>query len=72
MSLDTDEKPMLGKTIMNSVNLEQGKGIDKIEIASDLSCRYIRVIAKNYGIIPSGNPGAGNPAWLFADEIEVD
>ncbi len=33
--------------------------------------RYLKIIAKNYGTIPSGNPGAGNPAWLFADEIEV-
>ena len=33
--------------------------------------RYIRVLATNYGLIPSGQPGAGNPAWLFADEIEV-
>lgn len=33
--------------------------------------RFIRVLAKNYGIIPSENPGAGNPAWLFADEIEI-
>jgi hexosaminidase len=38
---------------------------------SPLKTRYIKVIAKNFGIIPSGNPGAGNPAWLFADEIEV-
>jgi len=35
-------------------------------------CRYIRVTAKNYGIIPAGQPGAGTPAWLFADEIEVE
>ncbi len=34
--------------------------------------RYIKVVAKNYGIIPSGNPGAGNAAWLFVDEIEVN
>ena len=33
--------------------------------------RYIKVIAKNWGIIPDGKPGAGNPAWLFVDEIEV-
>jgi hexosaminidase len=37
-----------------------------------VSARYIKIIAKNYGIIPSGNPGAGNPAWLFVDEIEVE
>jgi hexosaminidase len=33
--------------------------------------RYIKVVAKNWGIIPDGKPGAGNPAWLFVDEIEV-
>jgi len=34
--------------------------------------RYIRVLTTNYGLIPSGQPGAGNAAWLFADEIEVE
>lgn len=33
--------------------------------------RYLRVIAKNYGVIPSGMPGAGERAWLFVDEIIV-
>jgi len=36
------------------------------------SARYIKVFIKNYGIIPSGNPGAGHKAWLFVDEIEVN
>lgn len=34
--------------------------------------RYIKVIAHNAGEIPSGNPGAGHQAWLFADEIIVE
>ncbi|HMJ45847.1 MAG TPA: family 20 glycosylhydrolase [Ferruginibacter sp.] len=34
--------------------------------------RYIKVIAKNYGIIPADKPGAGTPAWMFVDEIEVE
>jgi hexosaminidase len=33
--------------------------------------RFVKVVAKNYGNIPEGKPGAGNKAWLFADEIEV-
>ncbi len=33
--------------------------------------RYIKVIVTNQGTIPEGNPGAGNKAWLFVDEIEV-
>ncbi len=42
-----------------------------IQLSAPKTCRYIRVYAKNYGIIPTGKPGAGNPAWLFVDEIEV-
>jgi len=35
------------------------------------SSRFIKLVAKNYGLIPDGKPGAGNKAWLFADEIQV-
>jgi len=34
--------------------------------------RYVRVVAKGAGRIPDGLPGAGNPAWLFVDEIIVN
>lgn len=34
--------------------------------------KYIKVIAKNLGIIPDGNPGAGSNAWLFVDEIGIE
>jgi hexosaminidase len=33
--------------------------------------RYLKISVKNQGTIASGLPGAGNPAWLFLDEIEV-
>lgn len=33
--------------------------------------RYIKIMAFNAGTIPTGKAGAGNPAWLFADEISV-
>jgi hexosaminidase len=55
-----------------TVKVAQQNGNCKIEIPGEYECRYIRVIAKNYGVIPSGNPGAGEKAWLFADEIEVE
>ncbi len=48
------------------------RGNVKIELTGTYECRYIRLIAKNVGNIPSGNPGAGEKAWLFADEIEVE
>jgi hexosaminidase len=53
------------------IDTEKDKGAKTISIESKQNCRYIKVVAKNYGVIPSGQPGAGNPAWLFVDEIEV-
>jgi hexosaminidase len=54
-----------------TVDIKQEDDLDKIEIKKEKFCRYIHIRAKNYGIIPSRKPGAGNPAWLFVDEIEV-
>ncbi len=33
--------------------------------------RYVRIAVRSIGNIPEGAPGAGNPAWLFLDEVEV-
>jgi hexosaminidase len=33
--------------------------------------RYVRFTVQHIGKIPDGFPGAGHPAWLFLDEIEV-
>lgn len=37
-----------------------------------LTTRYIRVKAKNLGICPEGHPGAGQKAWLFVSEVEIE
>jgi hexosaminidase len=37
-----------------------------------MNVRYIRVLAKNRGSCPDWHPGAGNPAWLFIDEVVVE
>jgi hexosaminidase len=57
------------ESVMHIVKDENNE--QTIQMATPKTCRYIRVFAKNYGIIPTGKPGAGNPAWLFVDEIEV-
>lgn len=36
------------------------------------SARYIKVTVKNQGVISEGNAGAGNKAWLFVSEIQVN
>lgn len=47
------------------------KGIMNINF-TNASARYLKVIVKNWGEIPPDEPGAGNKAWLFVDEIEVN
>lgn len=37
-----------------------------------MQARFVKVVAENAGAIPDGKPGAGNPAWLFVDEIVVE
>ena len=37
-----------------------------------VQARYIKVKAENRGKIPEGSNGAGEPAWLFVDEIGVE
>jgi hexosaminidase len=36
------------------------------------NARYVKIIARNFGKIPEGQPGASNPSWLLIDEIQVD
>lgn len=35
------------------------------------TARYVRVVARRFGPIPAGNPGAGREPWLFVDEITI-
>ncbi|MGZ3755985.1 MAG: glycoside hydrolase family 20 protein [Mucilaginibacter sp.] len=50
---------------------KDGLQVLKIDLG-DVRARYLKVIAKNYGTIPKGGAGEGNPAWLFVDELKVD
>ncbi|HTS44228.1 MAG TPA: family 20 glycosylhydrolase [Puia sp.] len=39
---------------------------------SNIATRYIKIVAKNAGTIPEGQPGAGGPSRMLIDEIQVD
>jgi hexosaminidase len=49
--------------------LQGSNGVIRVSLKAQ--GRYIKVLVKNMGRIPDGKPGAGNPAWLMVDEIEV-
>ena len=38
----------------------------------DLKARYVKIKAVSMGTCPDWHKGAGNPAWLFADEININ
>jgi predicted alpha-1,2-mannosidase len=39
---------------------------------NSIKTRYLKVIARNRSICPTWHPGAGNKAWVFADEIVIE
>ena len=47
----------------------QGRNVFALE--SPAQARFVRLQVLHSGIIPAGDTGAGNPAWLFLDEIDV-
>jgi len=50
-----------------NVNLVE-KGTTEI----NQKARYIKIKAHNFGLIPEGKPGAGQPSWLFCDEVVIN
>lgn len=53
--------------------LDDQKRVDRLRFRfPGTAARYVKVLIRNTGTIAAGNPGAGNKAWLFVDEIEVD
>ena len=67
-SVSTDGKTYLpvGSAEVNAVTGRNVFSLGKVGKA-----RYVRFTVKHRGRIPEGYPGAGNPAWMFLDEIEV-
>ena len=41
-------------------------------LAAPVTARFVRVTATNYGPLPPWHLGAGYPAYIFVDEIEVE
>jgi predicted alpha-1,2-mannosidase len=61
-------------TLTNDVSEKEYGAIVK-EFAGVIApqrARYVKIIARNIGPIPTWHPGAGGRAWIFADEIIVE
>lgn len=60
-SLSIDADKMDGATV-ETVTLD----------CAGAKARYLKLIVKKYGVIPKGEPGDTNGAWLFVDEVVVE
>ena len=58
-------------TIKNPFDISTKEVIHSFEaVFAPTNIRFIRVTATN-NLCPPGHPGAGKPAWIFADELIV-
>jgi hexosaminidase len=57
--------------VQNTIDPKQNGGIvhDFVLAQVNKKARYIHVTAKSQGLCPDWHVGAGNPGWIFADEI---
>jgi hexosaminidase len=62
-----------GTTTLSVPTLPEGRSqrVVTIKLAEDASARWVRVVAKNAGVLPPWHPGAGEKSWVFADEVIV-
>ncbi|NUY82568.1 family 20 glycosylhydrolase [Flavobacterium sp. MAH-1] len=69
VSKDNLDFKSVGK--ISASDIEKAGGTITIKFKKQKT-QYVKVIAKNTTKIADGKPGAGNAAWLFADEILVN
>ncbi|MBA5630138.1 GH92 family glycosyl hydrolase [Moheibacter lacus] len=71
-STDGKNFQLLGE-IETSVKPEDEKlQIETLKVDGKTTARYIKVIAENYGELPESHISAGEPAYIFVDEILVE
>ncbi|HTY37379.1 MAG TPA: glycoside hydrolase family 20 zincin-like fold domain-containing protein [Bacteroidota bacterium] len=68
------EKYVLTKEILNTVDPREDGAIIRDFAAgfTQLTTRFIRIVAKNPGKLPSWHQSAGSDSYIFADEIIVE
>jgi hexosaminidase len=72
--LDSDKKT-IAKDVLSPDATSEVKGVIIEDIRAEFDSvagRYIKVHAKNIKTIPAWHEGAGNKAWIFADEVVVE
>lgn len=71
-SMDSTNFTLAGVHTNEFSDKEYGGMNSKFQVSNlELETRYIKVMAKNYGVCPDWHLGAGGETWLFVDEISI-
>ena len=67
----TNFKLLTSQTI--DADAQEGATVENVVLETpNAKGRYLKFVAKTYGVIPKDSPGATNGAWLFVDEVVVE
>lgn len=62
-----------GRTEQSTVTADQPASVKRFEQGlHNVRARYVRVVAKNIGVLPAWHSGKDNKAWLFVDEFSAE
>jgi hypothetical protein len=70
VSEDGKQYTLFNKTAL-PIGRTEGAHIQDLKVTGNAKARYVKVIIKNYGKLPSWHLSAGEQAWLFVDEVWV-
>ena len=59
-------------TVAPTIPPDKEQAIELVRADVEATARYLRVRGRTIGTIPAGHKAAGQPAWLFVDEILVN
>jgi hypothetical protein len=61
----------IGKTTFPAAAEGRSRAVVAATMQPKAAFRYLRIVARNVGVCPPWHRSAGQPAWLFVDEIAV-
>lgn len=61
-----------GKVANTVPDKQDGVILHDFSLKLDAKTRYIKVVATNMGKCPAWHKGAGNPSWIFTDELLIE
>ncbi|MFA7615661.1 MAG: GH92 family glycosyl hydrolase [Weeksellaceae bacterium] len=73
VSRDGKEYKLFGTTKLNVDATDEKVQIKNVRLQSEFTnIRYVKLIAQNYGPLPQSHVSAGEPAYIFVDEITIE